>query len=130
MPNRAPSNDTSLVTLEHLRQRYHRVRHASERLCEPLEREDYVIQSMPDVSPPKWHLAHVTWFFEAFILQPFLRGYRPLDARYDHLFNSYYQTHGTPFERSRRGLLSRPTVAEVLPTVAMSTWPWSNCSAT
>ena len=113
MPNRAPSNDTSLVTLEHLRQRYHRVRHASERLCEPLEREDYVIQSMPDVSPPKWHLAHVTWFFEAFILQPFLRGYRPLDARYDHLFNSYYQTHGTPFERSRRGLLSRPTVAEV-----------------
>ncbi len=61
--------------LEQLWQRYQRVRAASERLCEPLEAEDYVIQSMADVSPPKWHLAHVTWFFEAFVLQPFLPGY-------------------------------------------------------
>lgn len=99
--------------LEQLWQRYQRVRAASERLCEPLEAEDYVIQSMADVSPPKWHLAHVTWFFEAFVLQPFLPGYRPLGERYDHLFNSYYKTHGTPFERARRGLLSRPTVSEV-----------------
>ena len=99
--------------LEPLWQRYQRVRAASERLCQPLEAEDYVVQSMQDVSPPKWHLAHVTWFFEAFVLQPFLPGYRPLDERYDHLFNSYYKTHGTPFERARRGLLSRPTVREV-----------------
>jgi ergothioneine biosynthesis protein EgtB len=113
MPNRASRTDTSLAELEHLLSRYHRVRAATERLCEPLEREDYVIQSMPDVSPPKWHLAHVSWFFEAFILQPFLPGYRPLDARYDHLFNSYYQTHGTPFARAQRGLLARPTVSEV-----------------
>jgi ergothioneine biosynthesis protein EgtB len=113
MPNRARRTDASLAGLEHLLNRYHRVRSATERLCEPLEREDYVIQSTPEVSPPKWHLAHVSWFFEAFVLQPFLKDYRPLDARYDHLFNSYYQTHGTPFERTRRGLLSRPTVSEV-----------------
>lgn len=92
---------------------YQRVRQASERLCEPLCTEDYVIQSMDDVSPPKWHLAHVTWFFEAFILVPFHSRYRPLDSVYDHLFNSYYETHGVPFPRPRRGTLSRPTVADV-----------------
>ncbi len=113
MPNRACRADAALANLESLRRRFRRVRATSEKLCAPLAREDYVIQSMPDVSPPKWHLAHVTWFFEAFILQPFLRSYRPLDSRYDHLFNSYYQTHGTPFARARRGLLSRPTVDEV-----------------
>ncbi|WP_218944137.1 ergothioneine biosynthesis protein EgtB [Marinobacter changyiensis] len=89
------------------------VRAGTELLCSPLETEDYVIQSMDDVSPPKWHLAHVTWFFETFLLKPFLRGYLPLDEAYDHLFNSYYETHGSPFPRPRRGLLSRPTVAEV-----------------
>lgn len=93
--------------------RYQRVRRASERLCEPLCTEDYVIQSMDDVSPPKWHLAHVTWFFEAFILTPFQPSYRTLDPVYDHLFNSYYDTHGVPFPRPRRGTLSRPTVADV-----------------
>ena len=113
MRDRTSRIATSPLHVEQLWQRYQRVRAASERLCEPLEAEDYVIQSMPDVSPPKWHLAHVTWFFEAFVLQPFLPGYRPLDERYDHLFNSYYKTHGTPFERARRGLLSRPTVSEV-----------------
>lgn len=89
------------------------VRAGTERLCSPLETEDYVIQSMTDVSPPKWHLAHVTWFFEAFLLKPFLRDYEPLDHAYDHLFNSYYETHSAPFPRPQRGLLSRPTVAEV-----------------
>lgn len=96
-----------------LRQRYRDIRRTSETLCTPLQIEDYVIQSMPDVSPPKWHLAHVSWFFEAFLLKPFLPGYRPLDPLYDHLFNSYYETHGTPYPRAARGLLSRPGVDEI-----------------
>lgn len=100
--------------LEALRERLQRVRHTSEQICAPLAVEDHVIQSMPDVSPPKWHLAHVTWFFEAFLLKPYLHGYRTPEPLYDHLFNSYYQTHGHPFPRARRGLLSRPTVAEVM----------------
>ncbi|CAD5108736.1 ergothioneine biosynthesis protein EgtB [Zestomonas carbonaria] len=95
-------------------ERLRRVRAVSERLCAPLAVEDHVIQSMPDVSPPKWHLAHVSWFFEAFLLKPYLPGYRTPEPLYDLLFNSYYETHGTPFPRIRRGLLSRPTVAEVL----------------
>ncbi|MBA2780198.1 ergothioneine biosynthesis protein EgtB [Billgrantia kenyensis] len=102
----------TLHTKEWLR-RYQRVRQASERICEPLCTEDYVIQSMDDVSPPKWHLAHVTWFFEAFLLTPFQPRYRTLDPVYDSLFNSYYETHGVPFPRPRRGTLSRPTVADV-----------------
>ncbi|MGH8353167.1 MAG: ergothioneine biosynthesis protein EgtB [Pseudomonas sp.] len=111
MPNPAPV--AALADLEHLLTRFRQVRAASEALCAPLEVEDFVIQSMPDVSPPKWHLAHVSWFFEAFLLTPFQRGYRPLEPAYDHLFNSYYQTRGTPFPRAQRGLLSRPGVAEV-----------------
>ncbi|MHB0776628.1 ergothioneine biosynthesis protein EgtB [Halomonas sp. WWR20] len=92
---------------------YQRVRAASERLCAPLEKEDYMVQSMPDVSPPKWHLAHVSWFFEAFLLTPFLKHYKTLDPAYDFLFNSYYETHGKPFPRANRGLISRPTVDDV-----------------
>src|SRR5690606_37943427 len=93
--------------------RYREVRDATEALCAPLAIEDYCIQSMPDVSPAKWHLAHTTWFFETFILLPCAPGYRAFDPRFDHLFNSYYQTVGSPFPRARRGLLSRPTVEEV-----------------
>ncbi|WP_083941551.1 ergothioneine biosynthesis protein EgtB [Salinicola socius] len=92
---------------------YQRVRDASESLCAPLEKEDYIVQSMNDVSPPKWHLAHVSWFFEAFLLTPFLKDYRTLDPAYDFLFNSYYETYGTPFPRANRGLISRPTVDDV-----------------
>jgi len=110
-PQQLETPDT-LHTKEWLR-RYQRIRQASERLCQPLCTEDYVIQSMDDVSPPKWHLAHVTWFFEAFLLAPFQPRYRPLDPVYDHLFNSYYETHGVPFPRPHRGTLSRPTVADV-----------------
>jgi len=98
---------------EALLARYREVRRASERLCEPLQTEDYVIQTMPDVSPPKWHLAHVTWFFETFLLALFRPGYKPFHPDFDYLFNSYYVTHGTPFPRPRRGLLARPTVREV-----------------
>jgi len=100
-------NDAALI------QRFRSVRAGSELLCAPLEIEDYCIQAMPDVSPPKWHLAHVTWFFEMFILAPYAKQYRMLRDEYAHLFNSYYETAGTFFPRPQRGMLSRPTVAEV-----------------
>ena len=69
---------------------------------------------MPDASPPKWHLAHTTWFFETFLLKPYLSGYRPFNASYEFLYNSYYNGIGKQFPRFQRGNLSRPTVAEVL----------------
>ncbi len=92
---------------------YQEIRHQSEAICQPLAIEDYCIQTMPDVSPPKWHLAHVSWFFETFILLPFHQHYKPYHPQFDYLFNSYYETHNRPFPRPQRGLLSRPTVAEV-----------------
>ena len=92
---------------------YQEVRRATERLCAPLVTEDYVVQAMPDVSPPKWHLGHVSWFFETFLIKPNLAGYQPINPEYEFLFNSYYNSVGPQFYRSNRGLLSRPTVAEV-----------------
>ncbi|CAH9017506.1 ergothioneine biosynthesis protein EgtB [Candidatus Nitrosacidococcus sp. I8] len=92
---------------------YSKVRQLSETLCQPLEIEDYIIQTMPDVSPPKWHLAHTSWFFEQFILIPYLKGYQPFHPSYHYLFNSYYETAGQMWLRPKRGLLSRPTVAEI-----------------
>ena len=92
---------------------YRNVRSASERLCENLVTEDYVVQSMPDVSPTKWHLAHTTWFFETFLLLPHLRGYQLLDPAYQYLFNSYYVTIGDRHCRQNRGQLSRPTVEQI-----------------
>ena len=92
--------------------RYNDVRRFTEQLCEPLEIEDYVVQSMPDVSPTKWHLAHTTWFFETFLLGR-TEGYRPYQERFGYLFNSYYETIGERLPRNRRGLLSRPSVGEV-----------------
>ena len=94
--------------------RYHDVRRTTERLCRPLGAEDHVVQAMPDVSPTKWHLAHVSWFFETFLLAPNLPGYAPLNPAYRVLFNSYYNGIGPQFSRPDRGHLSRPTVAEVL----------------
>ena len=93
--------------------RFRAVRAFSERMCEGMEPEDFVIQSMPDVSPTKWHLAHTTWFFEAFVLEPHVPGYAPLHPQYGYLFNSYYNTIGAQFCRPRRGQISRPTVVEV-----------------
>ena len=92
---------------------YTATRQATEQLCAPLATEDYVIQANPDVSPTKWHIAHVTWFFETFLLKPHLPGYEPIDPRYEYLFNSYYNAIGPQYDRPSRGLLSRPTVAEV-----------------
>ena len=93
---------------------YARIRALTEQLVAPLEPEDCVIQSMPDVSPTRWHLAHTTWFFETFVLGRTKTGHEPISAAFDHLFNSYYRTHGDPFPRSQRGLLSRPTLREVV----------------
>ena len=93
--------------------RYTRIREASVAICEPLEVEDYVVQSMPDASPAKWHLAHTSWFFEQFLLRPLLPGYQPFQAGFEYLFNSYYQTVGPMHLRPERGLLTRPTVKEV-----------------
>jgi ergothioneine biosynthesis protein EgtB len=92
---------------------YREVRRATEALCAPLEVEDYVLQSMPDASPAKWHLAHTAWFFETFVLAPHRPGYRPFHPQFAMLFNSYYNAVGPRWPRSQRGLLSRPTVAEV-----------------
>jgi ergothioneine biosynthesis protein EgtB len=96
-----------------LAEAYQAVRSRTTAICAPLAVEDYVVQSMADVSPPKWHLAHVTWFFENFLLQPFLPGYRSFHPAYGYLFNSYYETVGRFFPRQQRGLLARPTVDDV-----------------
>jgi ergothioneine biosynthesis protein EgtB len=108
-------SQTSTSTLEtrSLVEQYQQVRDLSEHLCQPLAIEDYVIQSMPDVSPPKWHLAHTTWFFETFLLVPHLAGYEVFHPQYGYLFNSYYEAVGQRHPRPQRGLLSRPTVEEV-----------------
>jgi ergothioneine biosynthesis protein EgtB len=92
---------------------YARIRGATEALCRPLRTEDYVVQSMPDTSPTRWHLAHTSWFFETFVLAPAARGYPLFDARFGVLFNSYYHAAGERHPRPERGLLSRPTVEEV-----------------
>lgn len=97
-----------------LRDAYLAVRRQSEAIVAQLEPEDCVVQSMPDVSPTRWHLAHVTWFFETFVLKPFLPSYESTHPAFEYLFNSYYNTVGRQFPRAQRGLLSRPTVAEVL----------------
>jgi ergothioneine biosynthesis protein EgtB len=89
------------------------VRQVSEEICRPLAIEDYGVQTMPDVSPPKWHLAHTTWFFETFLLVPHLPQYQVFHPQYNYLFNSYYETVGQRHPRPERGLLSRPTVAEI-----------------
>ena len=93
-------------------EQYQSVRRFTEHLCEPLVTEDYVIQSMPDVSPTKWHLAHVSWFFETFLLFPAVPDYQSLHPQYAYLFNSYYNTLGERHCRPKRGLISRPTVKE------------------
>ncbi|WP_411281191.1 ergothioneine biosynthesis protein EgtB [Gemmatimonas sp.] len=93
--------------------RFTAVRAATESLCAPLVTEDYVVSSMSDVSPTKWHLAHTSWFFETFLLAPHDPGYTPLNPRYAFLFNSYYVQAGERHCRAQRGLVTRPTVDEV-----------------
>jgi ergothioneine biosynthesis protein EgtB len=88
------------------------VRNETERRAAPLSPEDQVVQSMPDASPAKWHRAHVTWFFEQFLLRPLAPSYRPFDERFAYLFNSYYVAAGPRHARPQRGLITRPGVAE------------------
>ncbi|WP_420421109.1 ergothioneine biosynthesis protein EgtB [Simkania sp.] len=92
---------------------YHTVRKQTLDICQNLQVEDFVLQSMEDVSPPKWHLAHTTWFFENFLLSQFCPDYTWFHPQFKFLFNSYYETVGKFHARSRRGLLSRPTTEEV-----------------
>src|SRR6202521_3010916 len=92
--------------------RFFATRALTESLAEPLSAEDQTVQSMPDVSPTKWHRAHTTWFFETFVLSD-LPGYRSPDPAYAYLFNSYYEQVGSRHPRSERGLISRPSVREI-----------------
>ena len=107
--NPAPSKDVGRSALS---DRFREVRQATAALCEPLSPEDFVIQSMPDASPTKWHLAHSSWFFEEFVLQTHVPDYRFYDDAFRFLFNSYYESVGPRHERPHRGLLSRPTVEQ------------------
>lgn len=93
--------------------RFKATRELTHRLCEPLLVDDYNIQSATEVSPPKWHLAHTSWFFETFVVAPHVRGYKPFNAAYSYLFNSYYEQVGGRLARERRGMLSRPSVEDV-----------------
>ena len=112
------ASPTAAVTLDtgpHRQQliaQYQQVRESSKGLCSPLAIEDYVVQSMPDCSPTKWHLAHVSWFFETFLLKPSVADYTSPNPGYAYLFNSYYNTLGERHCRPKRGLISRPTVKE------------------
>ena len=94
--------------------RFLSVRACTEQLAAPLSAEDQTVQSMPDASPTKWHLAHTTWFFETFLLQPQARGYRAFDRAYEYLFNSYYEAVGPRHPRPQRGMLTRPGAEEIL----------------
>ena len=88
-------------------------RRLSAELARPLSDEDQVVQANDDASPTKWHLAHTTWFFEAFVLKPFLEGYSLFDERFEYCFNSYYESVGARQPRGKRGLLTRPSADEV-----------------
>ncbi|HRP27352.1 MAG TPA: ergothioneine biosynthesis protein EgtB [Burkholderiaceae bacterium] len=103
-----PSADRAALT-----RRFAAVRDASVRLVASLSAEDQCVQSMPDASPTKWHLAHTSWFFEAVVLQPHARAWRCFDARFARLFNSYYESLGPRHPRPQRGMLTRPALAEI-----------------
>ena len=102
------------TTSDDLALQYRVVREVTERLREPLSAEDCQAQSMDDASPAKWHLAHTSWFFETFVLVPHRRGYQPFQAEFRSIFNSYYEQVGPQHPRPQRGLLTRPSLDEVL----------------
>ncbi|HEY4133587.1 MAG TPA: ergothioneine biosynthesis protein EgtB [Alphaproteobacteria bacterium] len=108
-----PSSDAP-ASLDAAATRYKSVRALSETLAAPLSAEDQCVQSMPDSSPSKWHLAHTTWFFETIVLVPHLAGYKPFDADFFYLFNSYYESLGPRHPRPQRGLLTRPSLDRVM----------------
>ena len=104
---------TASALSEQLPARYQAVRHQTEALCRPLLPEDTVVQPMLDVSPPKWHLAHTTWFFETFLLREYQPDYQVFHPEYAYLFNSYYNSLGSRVNRADRGTISRPALADV-----------------
>lgn len=112
-PSSSPLQQDNLPQRRDIVERFRRVRKQSETLCKPLLPEDFNLQAIPEVSPPKWHLAHTTWFYEAFVLQEFAPSYTPYHPSYAKLFNSYYLKIGQPFPKQCRCLLSRPTIADV-----------------
>lgn len=97
-----------------LQDQYRATRALTEEICEPLQAEDFVVQPSDEVSPPKWHLAHTTWFFETFLLAKYVEDYRLFDKDYPYLFNSYYEHEGERWQRQHRGLLTRPWVKEIM----------------
>lgn len=105
---------TNIDPITRLKAHFDFVRNQSVALCAPLRPEDYTVQPHPDVSPPKWHLGHTTWFFENFILAAFVPDYTPFDARLNWFFNSYYESQGPRILRSSRGNMTRPELAVVL----------------
>jgi ergothioneine biosynthesis protein EgtB len=112
VPARRSRLDAGSTRAEALLARFQQIRNFTNALCANLEPEDFVVQSMPDVSPTKWHLAHTTWFFETFILKKFVSGYHAEVPEYAYLFNSYYNAAGDMHRRDLRGLISRPTVRD------------------
>jgi DinB family protein len=110
--NIAPQQD-ACAARQALLARFESVRHDSEALAVNLTAEDQSIQSMPDVSPTKWHLAHTTWFFETFVLRDLVRGYRLFNSDFAFLYNSYYEAEGSRIARASRGMLTRPSLDEV-----------------
>jgi len=98
---------------EALQLRYQQIRKQTEKICSLLEPEDTVVQPMVDVSPPKWHLAHTSWFFETFLLSPYLPNYQPYHPDYSYLFNSYYNSVGNRVQRNQRSTLTRPPLREI-----------------
>ena len=113
-PGERPAGTTSRPAETSAHRRYRAVRQASEALTRALTPEDQQAQSMPDASPAKWHLAHSSWFFETFLLEPRLAGYRLFDPRFTYLFNSYYEAVGPRHARPERGLITRPSAADVM----------------
>src|ERR1700744_5996553 len=105
--------ETAEITTTDIAACYAKVRKRTEQICSPLQIEDYVVQPVGDVSPPKWHIGHTTWFFETFILKPYFMGYQEYNPEFDFVFNSYYETVGTRVIRTDRGNLSRPTVIDI-----------------
>ncbi|MCZ6770824.1 MAG: DinB family protein, partial [Proteobacteria bacterium] len=102
------------LTNARISEQYAAVRALTEILIEPLSAEDACVQSMPDASPAKWHLAHVTWFFETFVLEPHDPAFKPFHPAFRELFNSYYNSIGEQYPRPARGMITRPSLAEVI----------------
>ena len=113
-PNKSSSKNDALRknTASYL-ERFRKIRKQTEAICKPLAIEDYVVQPVVDVSPPKWHLGHTTWFFETMILLPYFPNYKVFDANYNYIFNSYYESIGARVIRTDRWKLSRPSVENV-----------------